>query len=107
MEIVSVCTSIPIYFVLSIKRALLSGEVRAEHSKPTPVGAPFYTASSYRIGAARFPATICRGVDEIVPPRLIPLGIIRACHTSRPRQENPYNRIGLRLSSNQSYPLTF
>jgi hypothetical protein len=31
-----VCTSIPIYFVLSIKRALLSEAVRAEHSKPTP-----------------------------------------------------------------------
>jgi hypothetical protein len=26
MEIVSVCTSIPIYFVLSIKRVLLSGD---------------------------------------------------------------------------------
>jgi hypothetical protein len=32
--------------VLSIKRALLSEAVRAEHSKPTPAGAPFYTASS-------------------------------------------------------------
>jgi len=28
MEIVSVCTSIPIYLVVSIKRALLSGEAR-------------------------------------------------------------------------------
>jgi hypothetical protein len=36
------CTSIPIYFVLSIKRVLLSGEVRAYTPKPTPQGAPFY-----------------------------------------------------------------
>jgi hypothetical protein len=34
MEIVSWCTSIPIYFTLSIYRVLLSGGVRAEHSKP-------------------------------------------------------------------------
>src|ERR1700684_3869528 len=36
MQIASLCTSIPIYFTLSIKRVLLSvvGSVRAEHSKP-------------------------------------------------------------------------
>jgi hypothetical protein len=28
------CTSIPIYFTLSINRVLLSEGVRAEHSKP-------------------------------------------------------------------------
>src|ERR1700693_916806 len=34
IEIVSLCTSIPICFTLSIDRVLLSGGVRAEHSKP-------------------------------------------------------------------------
>jgi hypothetical protein len=38
-----VCTSIPIYFTLSIDRVLLSGEVRADAQNPTPKeGRPFY-----------------------------------------------------------------
>src|ERR1700731_37002 len=42
MEIVSLCTSIPIYFTLSIYRVLLSGGVRPDTQNPTPKGAPFY-----------------------------------------------------------------
>jgi len=38
MEIVSLCTSIPIYFTLSIDRVVLSGGVRADTQKRTPKG---------------------------------------------------------------------
>src|SRR6202030_689194 len=34
IEILSLCTSMPIYLVLVINRVFLSGGVRAEHSKP-------------------------------------------------------------------------
>jgi hypothetical protein len=42
------CTSIPIYFTLSIEGAPFCCGFEAEHSKPTPKGAPFYIASRYR-----------------------------------------------------------
>src|SRR5580658_9180387 len=48
IEMLSLCTSIPIYFLLSIERALLSEVGSSRHSKPTPTGAPFYIASRNR-----------------------------------------------------------
>src|ERR1700682_3811524 len=41
IEIVSLCTSIPIYLVLSIKRVLLSGEVEPNTQNLLQKGRPF------------------------------------------------------------------
>src|SRR5580658_4074020 len=51
MEIASLCTSIPIYFSLSMEGAPFCWGFEAEHSKPTPRGAPFYIASRNRKSA--------------------------------------------------------
>ena len=45
IEIVSLCTSNPIYFTLSIE-GVLSGGVELNTQNPTPKGAPFYIASA-------------------------------------------------------------
>src|SRR5580698_2707226 len=47
IEMLSLCTSIPIYLVLVIK-GVLSGRVEPNTQNPTPKGAPFYIASDYR-----------------------------------------------------------
>src|ERR1700747_3123319 len=47
IEILSLCTSMPIYLVLVIK-GVLSGRVEPNTQNPTPKGAPFYIASPYR-----------------------------------------------------------
>jgi hypothetical protein len=47
IEIVSLCTSNPIYFTLSIE-GVLSGGIELNTQNPTPKGAPFYIASRTR-----------------------------------------------------------
>src|ERR1700675_303035 len=55
IEMLSLCTSMPIYFTLSIYRVLLSGGVRAEHSKPySKRGAPLYCVVLPECGNWRF-----------------------------------------------------
>src|SRR6266436_3286090 len=48
IEILSLCTSIPIYLMLLVIKGVLSGRVEANTQNPTPKGAPFYIASGYR-----------------------------------------------------------
>src|SRR5271154_1793531 len=73
MEILSLCTSMPIYFLLSIEGAPFCCGFGAEHSKPTPRGAPFYIASRNRTCAqnpfrARNPHPL--GLSELLKIRL-------------------------------------
>src|ERR1017187_562094 len=57
IEMVSLCTSIPIYFVLSMEGVPFCRD-SGEHPNLTPKGAPFYIASSSRnVGLARFPVS--------------------------------------------------
>src|SRR5208337_35546 len=48
MEIASLCTSIPIYFTLSIEGAPFCSGFEPNTQNPTPRGAPFYIAAPYR-----------------------------------------------------------
>src|SRR5215470_11536866 len=47
-EILSLCTSIPIYLMLLVIKGVLSGRVEANTQNPIPKGAPFYIASGNR-----------------------------------------------------------
>src|SRR6202140_3675771 len=48
IEILSLCTSIPIYFLLSIEGVPFCRGFEPNTQNPTPKWAPFYIASSYR-----------------------------------------------------------
>src|ERR1700757_2900440 len=51
-EMLSLCTSIPIYLMLLVIKGVLSGRVEPNTQNPTPKGAPFYIASAIgKIGA--------------------------------------------------------
>src|ERR1700751_6446022 len=45
-EMLSLCTSIPIYLMLLVIKGVLSGRVEPNTQNPTPKGAPFYIASA-------------------------------------------------------------
>src|ERR1700693_278304 len=48
IEIASLCTSIPIYFLLSMQGAPFCCGFEPNTQNPTPKGVPFYIASDYR-----------------------------------------------------------
>src|SRR6201982_842242 len=48
-EMLSLCTSIPIYLMLLVIKGVLSGRVEPNTQNPTPKGAPFYIASDYTL----------------------------------------------------------
>src|SRR5580693_358077 len=53
IEMLSLCTSIPIYFLLSIEGVPFCGGFEPNTQNPTPKGAPFYIASSPKKVAAK------------------------------------------------------
>src|ERR1700740_172953 len=71
-EMLSLCTSIPIYLVLVIK-GVLSGRVEPNTQNPTPKGAPFYIASE-------------KELSQIVIARLVGISQ-RAGHEARLRSQ--------------------
>src|SRR5215469_9072554 len=48
IEILSLCTSMPIYLMLLVIKGVLSGRAEANTQNPTPKGAPFNIASRNR-----------------------------------------------------------
>src|SRR6266481_3419244 len=58
IEMLSLCTSIPIYLVLVIK-GVLSGWVEPNTQNPTPKGAPFYIASDNRSATCKAAENDC------------------------------------------------
>src|ERR1700745_3841980 len=67
IEILSLCTSMPIYLVLVIK-GVLSGRVEPNTQNPTPKGAPFYIAWGSRLFDELPADSIYTSTLSIAPP---------------------------------------
>ena len=62
-EMLSLCTSIPIYLMLLVIKGVLSGRVERNTQNLIPKGAPFYIASGGLNGSMQHPArSLSRGV---------------------------------------------
>src|SRR5713101_4828974 len=64
IEMLSLCTSIPIYFLLSIEGVPFCRGC-GKHPNPTPKGAPFYIALRYRTSNAEKHLFVCKLPREL------------------------------------------
>src|SRR6202008_4114927 len=68
IEILSLCTSRPIYLMLLVIKGVLSGRVEPNTQNPTPKGAPFYIASGRRRRAVRrWPPSAAQTARAVFP----------------------------------------
>src|SRR6201993_3397291 len=67
-EMLSLCTSIPIYLMLLVIKGVLSGRVEPNTQNPTPKGAPFYIAWGSRLFDELPADSIYTSTLSIAPP---------------------------------------
>src|SRR6266851_4951403 len=87
IEMLSLCTSIPIYLVLVIK-GVLSGWAEPNTQNPTPKGAPFYIASDRPTVPAKSPNNAGQPVAEGMEGRGLAKGNLPQQNASRTPSRN-------------------